>query len=109
MEERRLHTRHEAQLDVWELHAGGTTRCRSTNLSAGGLYLRRLEGGVLLEGEWVWLEIDLPGDPRPIRVRATVVKQVEETLYDSAAVSFVGLPSLDTYRLRRFLNERPEC
>ncbi|MCB9536498.1 MAG: PilZ domain-containing protein [Myxococcales bacterium] len=85
-----------------ELSGRSLRAVRATNISEGGAYIRCLEGGVLLEGEVVSLELRLP-DGEAVWVRGRVVEQVEETLFDGAAVAFDALPGSDRLRLRAFV------
>lgn len=75
---------------------------RATNISEGGAYIRCLEGGVLLEGEALGLELRF-SDGHTLWARGRVVEQVEETLFDGAAVVFEVMPYADRERLRAFV------
>lgn len=101
---RRRHPRVPCGLYVNEVGARGTSPCRATNISETGVYLRRLAGGVLLEGEAVQLEVTLPGEGTTLWLGGRVVEQVEETLHDAAAVEFVSISSTDRVRLRTYVD-----
>jgi hypothetical protein len=77
--------------------------CRGTNVSETGIYLKRLAGGVLIEGETVQLELRLPDDDEPLWLSGRVVEQVEEVLHDAAAIQFTVLSERDRGRLRAFV------
>ncbi len=104
MRERRIDQRIPFTGRVFELTCGGQIPCGSVNIGEGGVYIRRYEGGVLLDGEHVWLELQLPGnESRPIWAHGQVVEQVCETFHDAAAIRFKGMPDRDRERLRRFV------
>jgi hypothetical protein len=90
-------------LFVNEIAEQGMTPCQATNLSEGGIYLRRLGGGVLLEGETVQLELALPGESESVWASGRVIEQVEEAAHDGAAIEFVSLTWADRLRLRRYV------
>ncbi len=90
---------------IYDVTGARAIPCRATNISEGGVYLRRLEGGVLLEGETVQLELRLEGEA-PIWVTGRVIEQVEEVLHDAAAVQFEAVPEGDRARLRAFVDRR---
>lgn len=90
-------------LFVNEIADRGMTPCQATNLSEGGIYLRRLGGGVLLEGETVQLELALPGERESVWASGRVVEQVEEPAHDGAAIEFLSLTWADRLRLRRYV------
>lgn len=87
-----------------EIGDQGIVPCRATNISETGIYLRRLAGGVLLEGERVQLELLLPGEPESLWVSGRVVEQIEETLHDAAAIEFVSVTKADRSRLRGYVS-----
>lgn len=87
-----------------EIGDQGIVPCRATNISETGVYLRRLSGGVLLEGELVQLELSLPGESESLWVSGRVVEQIEETLHDAAAIEFVSVTSADRSRLRGYVS-----
>lgn len=86
-----------------EIADHGIVPCRATNISETGIYLRRLTGGVLLEGEHVQLELSLPGDPETVWVGGRVVEQIEEMHHDAAAIEFVSVTNTDRFRLRSYV------
>jgi hypothetical protein len=77
--------------------------CRATNISTTGAYVRRLEGGVFLEGERVQLELTLPGEQTPVWVGGRVVDAVEELLHDGAGVEFTALTREDQRRINGYV------
>lgn len=89
---------------VLELSLGRPVPCCTTNISESGLFLRRLEGGVLIEGETVQLEVLLPGDPEPLWVAGEVVEQVEEVMHDAAAIRFTAIAEADRARIRSYVD-----
>jgi hypothetical protein len=91
-------------LFVNEIAEFGLTPCQATNVSEGGLYLRRLGGGVLLEGETVQLEFALPGEAESVWASGRVVEQVDEQTNGGAAIEFVSLTWADRLRLRRYVS-----
>lgn len=99
--ERRLAPRVPCNVYVREVNdeASGFL-CQAMNVSETGMYLRRLQGGVLLEGEQVQLEFSLPGDETPIWATARVVDQVEETMHEAAGVQFSWISGDDRRRLK---------
>jgi len=101
--DRRSNTRVACRAVVFDVDGVRQTRCRATNISEGGVYLRRLEGGVLLEGEPIRLELLLPGARESIWASGRVVEQVEETLFDAAAVRFTAMAATDRGRIRRYV------
>lgn len=104
MSERRRDRRIPFTGRVFELTQRGQIPCGSVNIGEGGVYIRRHEGGVLLDGEHVWLELQLPdGDKRPIWAHGQVVEQVSETFHDAASIRFRGMPDADRERLRQFV------
>ncbi len=103
MRERRLERRVPFTGRVFELVEGGRIPCGTVNIGEGGVYVRRHEGGVLLDGEYVWLEVQLPGDPESVWAHGQVVEQVTETFHDAAAIQFHGMARGDRERLREFM------
>lgn len=101
---RRRATRVPCGLFLNEISENGIVPCRATNISETGIYLRRLTGGVLLEGEVVQLELSLPGEPESLWAAGRVVEQVEETMHDAAAIEFVSLSNRDRGRLRNYVS-----
>ena len=100
--ERRRRPRVPCAFSVLETTTGNVP-CRATNISEDGIYVRRLEGGVLLEGEQITLELQLPGDIEPVWASGQVVEQVEEALYDAAAIEFTAIAACDRRRLRLYV------
>ncbi len=104
MSDRRTQPRIPFRGQVHEITPRGRLHCRALNIAEGGLFLRRTdEGGVLLDGERLFFEVQLDRDPDPLWLMARVVNQVEEPFHDSAAVEFVEMPRGDRERLRRHL------
>lgn len=83
--------------------ADGLSLCRATNISETGIYLRRLRGGVLLEGERVTLELSLPGEADALWLGGRVVEQVQEPLHEAAAIHFETVTADDRRRLRGYV------
>ncbi|MEZ4475452.1 MAG: PilZ domain-containing protein [bacterium] len=77
---------------------------RTTNLSAGGVYLQRLSGRRLRQGDVVDLVLDLPGGA--VRARGQVVKAVDEVFYPGAAVAFTTMSAADRALLEGFVAGR---
>ena len=77
---------------------------RTTNVSAGGLYLQRLEGAPLHRGDVVDLVVDLPGGA--VRARGRVVGEGAEVFYGGAAVEFTRMSAADRARLEGFVGGR---
>ena len=103
MSDRRVQRRVEFSGQVFEMTPGRPIPCSSVNIGEGGVYIRRKEGGVLLAGEHVWLQVRLPDDPEPLYASGQVVDQVTETFYDAASIEFRGMADTDRQRLRAFL------
>lgn len=101
---RRRAPRVSCALFVNEIGEAGIAPCRATNISEGGVYVHRVIGGVLLEGETVQLELKLPGEREPVWATGRVVDQVEETTHDAAAIEFVSLTQRDRERLRGYVH-----
>lgn len=101
--ERRASPRVACTSVIYDVSGERAIACRATNISEGGVYLRRLAGGVVLEGETVQLELRLPGDDEPLWIAGRVVEQVEEVLHDAAAIEFTALSDRDRARLRAFV------
>ncbi len=104
--DRRRAPRVPCGLFVNEIGDGRTpvSPCRATNISETGIYLRRLAGGVLLEGERIQLEMLLPGEKQSLWLAGRVVEQVQETLHDAAAIQFEAVAHEDRERLRRYIH-----
>jgi hypothetical protein len=104
--DRRARPRVACSTLIYDVTGERAIPCRATNISEAGVYLRRLEGGVLLEGETVQLELRLAEDQPPIWVAGRVVEQVEEVMHDAAAVQFLAVPEADRARIRSFVDGR---
>ncbi len=104
MSERRRDRRVNFTGRVFEILPGRQIQCGSVNIGEGGVYVRRYEGGVLLTGEHVCLEVQIPGDPKPLYCHGQVVDQVCETFHDAAAIEFRDMADPDRQRLRDFVH-----
>lgn len=97
--DRRLHPRHRCRIPV-----RGALPARTTDLSAGGARLQRLDDGALRVGEQLDIELSLPDGP--LHARAEVVAVDDEALFSTGAVRFAALAPENIRRLRALVQRR---
>jgi uncharacterized protein (TIGR02266 family) len=76
---------------------------RATNLSTGGLFLERTLPHA--PGTVVDIDLRLPGDARPLRVKAEVVPATSREF--GMGLRFVGLSESDKSRISDYLRNAP--
>lgn len=101
--ERRAHARQTLHLEAVERSEAGLYFQRTRNLSMGGAFLE----GTLPHppGTRVSLELQLPGDTRPLELDGEVVPSPDGSL--GMGVRFVGLTAVQRLRLTEILQGAP--
>ncbi|MBI3073628.1 MAG: PilZ domain-containing protein [Deltaproteobacteria bacterium] len=91
-------------LFVKKVHARGEPElCRARDLSESGMYLVKLPRPQIAESRYTWLEFQLPGDERPVRALAELVRAREEPDLAGRALRFKYISPKDKVRVARFL------
>jgi len=103
MTERRTSARVQVNLEVEERLGEDLYFQRATNLSASGLYLH----GTLPHppGTQIQLQLTLPGEPTPVRVRGEVTPPAARPI--GMGVKFVALSVYDRARIAEYLARAP--
>lgn len=101
--DRRAHPRHRCRLPVRGGESGAMP-ARTTDLSAGGARLERLDSGRLRLGQRLNLKLSLPDGP--LKAAAEVVAVDEDGLFSTGAVRFASLDPENVRRLRALVSRR---
>ena len=97
--DRRIHPRQRCRIPV-----RGAMPGRTTDLSAGGARIQRLDDGALEVGQALDLEFSLPDGP--LHARAEVVTVDDDALFSTGAVRFAALAPENIRRLRALVQRR---
>lgn len=107
--ERRKHTRLDSRLPVKVLFPEKKLEAVTTDLSISGLFVQTEYPALI--GEWVKVMLDLPGQPRPFRAIAQVVRVVDlpvEGPEEGFGLSFIMMIPEGEQALKGYMLERVE-